>query len=150
MRDTLYSTSLVMAAILLSGWPMIFWRRGTSLSGLRVLERIRSMSIGSKTKLCGPLRRSPALSHTREPSASSILRRLSTKFLFSPCGPNLNVCGRGMLLDAHMSAVKYLLQALKALHAAGIVHRDLNPSAVMWEMHSLSHCDTATKYSYFG
>jgi serine/threonine protein kinase len=44
-------------------------------------------------------------------------------FVFPLYGPNLQVCLRTRPIAARMSAAKYLLQALKALHDAEIVHR---------------------------
>ncbi|TVY13338.1 hypothetical protein LARI1_G008541 [Lachnellula arida] len=46
-----------------------------------------------------------------------------------------------------MSAAKQLLVALKGLHDIGLVHRDLNEGALMWEM---PHYNTATEYEWLG
>ncbi|KAI0469078.1 kinase-like domain-containing protein [Xylaria cf. heliscus] len=80
---------------------------------------------------------------------SPVSGELHRVFVFPPCGPNLRCCYEKSLKH-RMSAAKCLLQSLQALHKAGIVHRDLNPTAVMWGMHSIDKCSIAEKYKYFG
>ncbi|RDL30146.1 uncharacterized protein BP5553_10424 [Venustampulla echinocandica] len=65
-------------------------------------------------------------------------------------GPNLVTCLREKSLATRMSAARQLLVALKGLHDARIVHRDLNKAAVMWDIISLDQYDTAIKYQYLG
>ncbi|KAI8944767.1 kinase-like domain-containing protein [Xylaria longipes] len=65
-------------------------------------------------------------------------------------GPNLETRLREASMAARMSAARQLLIALKTLHQAGIVHRDLNHGAVMWEMTDIDKYDKATQYRRFG
>ncbi|TVY85935.1 Serine/threonine-protein kinase [Lachnellula willkommii] len=61
--------------------------------------------------------------------------------------PSLDYRGRELPVATRMSAAKQLLVALKGLHDIGLVHRDLNEGALMWEM---PHYNTATEYEWLG
>ncbi|KAI0542247.1 kinase-like domain-containing protein [Xylaria digitata] len=65
-------------------------------------------------------------------------------------GPNLDTRFREASMAARMSAARQLLIALKTLHHVGIVHRDLNRGAVMWEITQIDKYDKATQYQHFG
>ncbi|KAK2805517.1 hypothetical protein FQN50_006141 [Emmonsiellopsis sp. PD_5] len=53
---------------------------------------------------------------------------------------------KGAPMTTRMSAAKQLLEALKNLHEAGIVHRDLNERNCMWGMAPLHHLSRSAKY----
>ncbi|KAH7178829.1 kinase domain-containing protein [Fusarium sp. MPI-SDFR-AT-0072] len=66
-------------------------------------------------------------------------------------GPNLRDYARETSTSVRRSATKQLLQALKALHDGGIVHRDLNSANVMFGLSSFEAAtDVATKYQILG
>ncbi|KAG5754219.1 hypothetical protein H9Q69_006155 [Fusarium xylarioides] len=66
-------------------------------------------------------------------------------------GPNLRDYARETSTIVRRSAAKQLLQALKALHNGGIVHRDLNSANVMFGLSSFeSGADVTTKYQTLG
>ncbi|KAJ6016791.1 hypothetical protein N7451_000170 [Penicillium sp. IBT 35674x] len=53
-------------------------------------------------------------------------------------------------MASRMSAARQLLEALKSLHEAGIIHRDLNDRNCMWGMAPLDHLDRSAKYEALG
>ncbi|KAF8850460.1 kinase domain-containing protein [Acephala macrosclerotiorum] len=65
--------------------------------------------------------------------------------------PSLGFRVKKLPVATRVSAAKQLLVALKGLHDVGLVHRDLNEGALMWEMpYPLAEYDTATKYQRLG
>ncbi|KAI9158081.1 putative serine/threonine-protein kinase clkA [Paramyrothecium foliicola] len=70
--------------------------------------------------------------------------------VFPLYGPSIEITGPRMPVKARMGAARQLLTALKGLHDAGIVHRDLNAGAVLWGIAPTGHLDTAAKYRCFG
>ncbi|KAK2923695.1 Flavin amine oxidase [Fusarium oxysporum f. sp. vasinfectum] len=66
-------------------------------------------------------------------------------------GPNLRDYTRETSTIVRRSAAKQLLQALKALHDGGMVHRDLNSANVMFGLSSFeTGADLTTKYQILG
>ncbi|KAF5655323.1 CMGC kinase [Fusarium sp. NRRL 25303] len=66
-------------------------------------------------------------------------------------GPNLRDYARETSTIMRRSAAKQLLQALKALHDGGMVHRDLNSANVMFGLSSFDpSADISTKYQILG
>ncbi|KAE9367687.1 kinase-like protein [Stipitochalara longipes BDJ] len=65
-------------------------------------------------------------------------------------GPNLHSCFASMSMADRMSAAKQVLQALKCLHDANIVHRDLNDKNIMCGIVPLDAYDIKMKYQYLG
>ncbi|TVY13589.1 Serine/threonine-protein kinase SRPK [Lachnellula arida] len=70
--------------------------------------------------------------------------------VFSLRGPSLHSCFASMSMANRMSAAKQVLQALKCLHDANIVHRDLNDKNIMCGIVPLDHYDIKMKYQYLG
>ncbi|KAH7466718.1 hypothetical protein FOMA001_g15888 [Fusarium oxysporum f. sp. matthiolae] len=70
---------------------------------------------------------------------------------FPLLGPSLKTYARSMPTAARRSSAKQLLQAIKALHDGGVVHRDINSANVMYGLTPFkSGTTTATKYKYLG
>lgn len=65
-------------------------------------------------------------------------------------GPSLHSCFASMSMADRMSAAKQVLQALKCLHDANIVHRDLNDKNIMCGIAPLDAYDVKMKYQYLG
>ncbi|KAF5639273.1 cmgc kinase [Fusarium sp. NRRL 52700] len=66
-------------------------------------------------------------------------------------GPNLRDYARETSTIVRRSAAKQLLQALKALHDGGMVHRDLNSANVMFGLSSFEPgADISAKYQILG
>ncbi|KAH7317631.1 kinase domain-containing protein [Rhexocercosporidium sp. MPI-PUGE-AT-0058] len=56
-----------------------------------------------------------------------------------------------LLVATRVSAAKQLLVSLESLHDVGLVHRELNEGALMWEMPlSVAEYDTSTKNQWLG
>ncbi|KAI1041806.1 hypothetical protein LB505_008461 [Fusarium chuoi] len=71
--------------------------------------------------------------------------------VFPVKGPNLRDYARETSTIMRRSAAKQLLQALKALHDGGMVHRDLNSANVMFGLSSFeTGADISTKYQILG
>ncbi|OJD14721.1 serine/threonine protein kinase [Blastomyces percursus] len=68
--------------------------------------------------------------------------------LRGPCLSYSTIKGASMV--TRMSAAKQLLEALKILHGAGIVHRDLNERNCMWGMVPLHNLSRSAKYEALG
>ncbi|KAI0395500.1 kinase-like domain-containing protein [Xylariaceae sp. FL0594] len=67
-------------------------------------------------------------------------------------GPSLDTHFRKASMAARMSAAKQLLVALNTVHKAGMVHRDLNLGAGMWQLaeNQINQSDEATRHRLFG
>ncbi|TVY89286.1 Serine/threonine-protein kinase [Lachnellula willkommii] len=65
-------------------------------------------------------------------------------------GPSLHSCFASMSMANRMSAAKQVLQALKCLHNANIVHRDLNDKNIMCGIVPLDDYNIKMKYQYLG
>ncbi|KAG5743986.1 hypothetical protein H9Q72_013106 [Fusarium xylarioides] len=71
--------------------------------------------------------------------------------VFPMQGPNLrNYPPKSKPLATRLSFAVQLLQALKALHEAEIVHADLNTANIMYSLRALEKGDTAEKYKKIG
>ncbi|KAK0111552.1 hypothetical protein ONS95_001903 [Cadophora gregata] len=65
--------------------------------------------------------------------------------------PSLGYRVKELPVATRVSAAKQLLIALASLHDVGLVHRDLNEGALMWDLNPLlAGYDTATKYQMLG
>ncbi|KAF1954238.1 kinase-like protein [Byssothecium circinans] len=73
-----------------------------------------------------------------------------TVLVFPLRGPSLKSSFASMSMAHRMSAAKQVLQALKCLHDADIVHRDLNDKNILCGIVPLDAYDTKTKYQYLG
>ncbi|KAM0425763.1 hypothetical protein ACHAPT_009013 [Fusarium lateritium] len=70
---------------------------------------------------------------------------------FPLLGPNLRDHAYQTSVAVRRSAARQLLQALKALHDGGLIHRDLNSANVMYNLRPLQVGGTlAAKYKYLG
>ncbi|KAF2463688.1 kinase-like protein [Lindgomyces ingoldianus] len=65
-------------------------------------------------------------------------------------GPSLHSCFASMSMANRMSAAKQVLQTLKSLHDANIVHQDLNDRNIMCGIAPLDTYDVKMKYQYLG
>ncbi|GAP90915.1 putative CMGC protein kinase [Rosellinia necatrix] len=65
-------------------------------------------------------------------------------------GPNLDTHYRDAPIAARMQAAFHVLKALKTIHEAKLVHRDLNRGAVMWEWKHTDNLNMATHCQYLG
>ncbi|KAH6970210.1 kinase domain-containing protein [Fusarium avenaceum] len=54
--------------------------------------------------------------------------------VFPLMGPNLRTYARSMSTAVRMASAKQLLQAIKALHDGGVVHRDVNSANVLYRL----------------
>ncbi|KAH7173253.1 kinase domain-containing protein [Fusarium flagelliforme] len=71
--------------------------------------------------------------------------------VFPLLGPSLRTHAASMSVAARMSSAKQLLQAIKALHDAGVVHRDINCSNALYGLAPFeSGTELATKYKHLG
>ncbi|KAF4448145.1 cmgc protein kinase [Fusarium austroafricanum] len=71
--------------------------------------------------------------------------------VFPLLGPSLQTYASFMSIATRRSSAKQLLQAIKALHDAGVVHRDINSANVLYGLAPFNNDTTiVTKYKYLG
>ncbi|KAL7917808.1 protein kinase [Trichoderma austrokoningii] len=71
-------------------------------------------------------------------------------FVFPVLGPSLKTFGGFMPIAVRRLSAKQLLQAIKALHDGGVVHRDINSANVLYGFAPFERAAIATKYEYIG
>ncbi|WZH42247.1 kinase-like domain-containing protein [Fusarium acuminatum] len=72
-------------------------------------------------------------------------------FVFPLLGPSLRTHARSMSIAVRMASAKQMLQAIKALHDGGVVHRDINSANVLYGLAPFKGGTTvAGKYEYLG
>ncbi|KAF5698875.1 cmgc kinase [Fusarium mundagurra] len=71
--------------------------------------------------------------------------------VFPLLGPSLQTYASFMSIATRRSSAKQLLHAIKALHDAGVVHRDINSANVLYGLAPFNNDTTiTTKYEYLG
>ncbi|CAJ0555378.1 Ff.00g054430.m01.CDS01 [Fusarium sp. VM40] len=71
--------------------------------------------------------------------------------VFPLMGPNLRTYARSMSTAVRMASAKQLIQAIKALHDGGVVHRDINSANVLYGLAPFEGgTSVAAKYKYLG
>ncbi|KAM0232621.1 hypothetical protein ACHAPO_007778 [Fusarium lateritium] len=82
------------------------------------------------------------------PGASKTHHRV---LVFPLLGPSLRTYASSMSTTVRRSSAKQLLQAIKALHDGGVVHRDINSANVLYGLAPFKSGTTvADKYEYLG